>query len=295
MTEKNYKVEFFQLSLTPNREIDSFETLFELLENDDDTQTALNHGGYTREIWGLRNKRNPRAIYGQFRKFRTTDIPEIGKVGGQSQEIELDDNEGLIERNFFAYYVENDIVAWHKNSHSSSINQFAGFLSAIADCKISAAPILQADAIGRLMSGDVTLKKIEFTLPRPTNPDLYPADNYGRGMIDLMNGVDADSLKVTMGVDLRRADTEGKMSNRLKDTLRALVQSGATTARAYVFDEGIEHPIDLIADRVFSIQQIETDAHFPPAITMYNLLDTAKAECQEGIDDYFGEMGRALD
>ncbi|CNE36149.1 DUF6731 family protein [Yersinia intermedia] len=295
MPFRDYKIEFFQLNLKPSAEIPSIRALFTLLLEDDNYRTSLAQGSYTREIWGLINDRFPRTVCGQFRKFRTTDIPEIGQVGGDAKEIELNENEGLIEKNFFVYYEEHDILAWHKNGHSSSVLQFASFLSASGGCKISAGPVLQPDAIARLMNGNIELKKIELTIPRPTNPELYPEDDYGRGLIDMMNNLNADSLKLSLGVDLRRADSEGKLSNRLKNTLRAIVETGATTARAQVFEDGIEHPIDLIADRVFSYQRVETDAHFPPSFTMYGIIDTAKAECQGDLDDYFGALEDAID
>jgi hypothetical protein len=293
MPLRSYKIEFFQLSIIPNQDISSVRDLFEALDADE-YDTSLEIGGFTREIWRLVFDRFDNSVCGQFRKFRDTDIPEIGSVGEDAEQIELEDDEGLIERNFFVYYEQNDLLAWHKNSHSSGVNQFANFLSTTAGVRVTAAPVIQSDAIARLMSGDVDLKKIEFTLPRPTNPRLYPEDDFGSSILGMMNNADADSLKISMGVDMRRADTEGKLTSRLKRTLRNLVRNGASTARAHVIDDGVEYPIDLIADRVFSWQSVETNAHFPPNYTMYGIIDTAKAERQEELDGYFGAMEDAL-
>ncbi|SFF36657.1 hypothetical protein SAMN05216563_1299 [Phytobacter palmae] len=293
MPQRSYKIEFFQLNMVPNQNVSSIRELFEAL-HDEEYETSLVITGFPREVWGLVFDRYPASVCGQFRKFRNTDIPEVGSIGEDGEEIELDDDEGLIEKNFFVYYEENNLLAWHKNSHSSSINQFVNFLSTTAGIRVTAGPILQSDAIARLMSNDVQLKKIEITLPRPTNPQLYPRDDFGTSIIGLLSDSDADSLKISMGVDLRRADTEGRLSGRLKRTLRNLVQSGATTARAYVFEDGLEHPIDLIADRIFSWQSVETNAYFPPNFTMYGIIDTAKAECQEELDGYFGALEDAL-
>ncbi|ELR0534424.1 hypothetical protein R3I79_004604 [Escherichia coli] len=293
MPQRTYKIEFFQLNFVPNQNVSSIRDLFEALA-DGEYETSLNIGGFTREVWGLVFDRFAKSVCGQFRKFRDTDIPEIGSIGEDAEEIELDDGQGLIEKNFFIYYEQNALLAWHKNSHSSSINQFVNFLSSVTGVKVTAGPILQSDAIARLMSGDVELKKIEFTLPRPTNPQLYPQDDFGSTILSMMNSADADSLKISMGIDLRRTDTEGKLANRLKSTLKNLVSNGASTARAHVLEDGIEYPIDLIADRVYSRQSVETNTHFPPSFTMYGIIDTAKAECQEELDAYFGAMEDAL-
>lgn len=293
MPERSYKIEFFQLSLIPNQDVTSIRDLLEAIR-DNEYDTSLEISGFTREVWGLVFDRFPASVCGQFRKFRNTDIPEIGSIGEDAEQIELDDDEGLIEKNFFVYYEQNDLLAWHRNSHSSGVNQFIKLLSTVAGVRVTASPIIQSDAVARLMSGAVELKKIEFTLPRPTNPQLYPDDDFGTTIVGMMNDADADSLKISMGVDLRRADTEGKLANRLKRTLRNIVGHGATTARAYVFEDGVEHPIDLIADRVFSWQSVETNAYFPPNLTMYGMIDAAKAECQEELDGYFGAMEDAL-
>lgn len=296
MPSRDYKIEFFQLNFMPNGNFESLPSIFAAISDADNNEcpSSQSQGGYTREIWGLRTDRFPSTVCGQFRKFRTTDIPEIGSVGELAHEIELEDNQGIIERNFFVFYEENNLIAWHKNSHSSSINQFAKFLSTVSGSRIRALPVIQGDAIERLMSGDVTLKKIELSIPRPTNPDLYPDDDFGTNIIEMMNSTNTDSLKLSMGVDLRRADTEGQLVNRLKRTIRAFSAFGATTAKALVIEDGIEYPIDLIADRVISIQRVETDAHFPPSLTMYGIIDTAKAECQEELDAYFGSVEAAL-
>lgn len=293
MPQRSYKIEFFQLNLVPNQDVASVRDLFEAL-SEEEYDTSSEIGGFTREVWGLVFDRYPESVCGQFRKFRDTDIPEIGLPGEDAEQIELEDGEGLIEKNFFIYYEENNILAWHRNNHSSGINQFVSFLSSTAGIRVSAGPILQSDAIARLMNGDVELKKIEITLPRPTNPALYPDDDFGSSILGMMTDADADSLKISMGVDLRRADTEGRLTNRLKSTLRNVLRSGATTARAHVFEDGSEFPIDLIADRVFSWQSVETNSQFPPSFTMYGIIDTAKAECQEALDGYFGAMEDAL-
>ncbi|MEN4658721.1 DUF6731 family protein [Pantoea agglomerans] len=294
MPARSYKIEFFQLDVVPTAEISSVRELFEAVD-DEELDADLEVGGFTRELWKLVFDRYPDSVCGQFRKFRDTDIPEVGSVGGDAEQIDLEDGEGLIEKNFFIFYEERNILAWHKNNHSSGVTQFVNFLSKISGAKASALPILQPDAIERLMNEDVELKKIEFTLPRPTNPTLYRDDNFSSSILSLMNDSEADTIKLSMAVDLRR-DAEQRLSSRLKNTLRNITRYGASSAKAIVFDEnGYEYPIDLIADRVYSYQFIETDRHFPPNLTMYGIIDTAKSDCQEALDGYFGALEDSMD
>ncbi|ENO0459395.1 hypothetical protein ACAK56_003422, partial [Salmonella enterica] len=234
---------------------------------------------------------NPVSFVGQFRKFRNTDIPEKGAAGRQATEIPLDEDEGIVERNFFVYYKKQQLLGWHNNSHASSAKQFAAFLQKLAGVKsINCLPLIQTDALRRLMRGDVTLKQIEFTIPRPTSPEMYPDDDYSQSLLQLMNNASADSLHLKMGINLRRGGGKGRLNNAFKTVLAELSELGATTARAQVFDNGIEHPIDLIADRIIAYKEVETGAKYPPANTMYKLIDSTRSEWEDEINGYLGSM-----
>ncbi|WP_206757099.1 hypothetical protein, partial [Erwinia persicina] len=68
------------------------------------------------------------------------------------------------------------------------------------------------------------------------------------------------------------------------------IEFGAKKAVIDVFDaDGVVHPVDLIAERISSYQSVVTDTRFPPAETMYRLIDTAYAENRESINAYIGE------
>lgn len=287
---RRYTIDFYQLSVTSTPQIPTVDDGFKrILASPGAIHDIV---GYTRELW--KPCVRPGSIGGQFRKFRTSDLPEIGSAGNDATELALAENQGLIERNFFVYYEEHQLVGWCRNGHGNTISQFASFLSACWGTKVQASPILQPDAAKRLMRGGVELKTIEVTLARPTNPDFYPEEDFSQGMIDMLRDSGADTIKLTMGINTRRADTAGSLSSRWKNALNEVTGMGASTARAVVYDDGVEHPIDLIADRVISTQELETNARFPPSGTMYGAIDTARDECKDSIDDYFSSMQEAI-
>jgi hypothetical protein len=293
LQDKVYHIDFFQMSLQSTADIPSVESGFmDIVDDDGETTQALSVAGYTREIWKMvKRGRGAGATYaGQFRKFRTSDLPEIGAAGEDAEEIELEADQGLVEKNFFVFYPRRQILAWCRNTHGNTAAQFARFLGEMWSTTVIAGPVLEPDAARRLMSRDITLKRIKLVIPRPANPEMYDDDEFTRGLMQMMNGADADSIHIEMGVDMRRADTSGHLSSRLKTALAHAANLGATSARADVYDEGIEHPIDLIADRVSSSQVVETNAKYPPSGTMYGAIDTAMEECQGQIDEYFGSL-----
>jgi len=294
--DKKYVIDFYSLSITPTANVASIAAGLEAIVAGPGSR-SFEVNGYTREIWQplRRSAPLPDSFAGQFRKFRTSDLPEIGSAGQDALELELEANQGLVERNFFVYYPARNLLGWCRNSHGNTANQFAKFLSALWSTKVIAGPILAPDAARRIMRNEISLKKIILTIPRPSNPDMYSDNDFTRGMMEMMSGSDADSIHIEMGIDSRRSDTRGSLAERLKRALTEAASLGASTAKAIVYDEGIEHPIDLIADRVFSVQELETNAKYPPAGTMYQAVDTARQECQGSIDDYFGPPDGAVD
>lgn len=293
MAIKTYRVDFYQISLQPTANLADPEAGLK------DVATGVlasthNDGSHVREIYGLEIRPNARSIGGRFRKFRTADLPEIGSVGEPAEEIILAGGQGLIEQNFFVWYREHNVLAWHVNGHASPPARFQAFLSHIWGTQVRIDPIIQADAIRRLMSGDVEVKKLKLTLPKPTNPELFPNDNYSPHVLKLMNQSGADSIHIEMGVNLK-LNPQGGLGEGVKAFLRSITSMGATTARAIVEGDadGI-HPIDLVADRVFASIASDSNSRFPLPATMYQLIDGAHRDCQEAINDYFGSVEGAL-
>ncbi|MCP1106709.1 hypothetical protein M6G53_15100 [Serratia nevei] len=287
---KNYRIEFYQLSFKPSARLASLSAAFQSVV-DGTSPSSSDREGYTREIWGLK-KREDGTFVGELRKFRNSNIPDKGAPGRHSSPIPLEEDEGIIERNFFVFYPQYNIVGWHRNFMACGINRFSLFLATIFDCRVKAAPLLEKEAVARLMRGDIRMKKIQLTIPRPRNPDLYPDTDFSQKTLELLGDAGADTMQIVMGINTRRGDSDGKLRQSVKFAMQELVEFGAKKAVIEVFDaDGVLHPVDLIADRIVSTQSVVTDTSFPPAGTMYRLIDTAYAENWESINAYIGAEG----
>lgn len=288
----DYRIDFYQLVLTPTADIATPAVGFEGIINGTFDAVYSRHG-YSREVWNLTFRAGPpRSFGGQLRKFRTADLPEIGALGEEAQELQLEPGQGLIEPNFFVYYPRHHVVGWHVNGHASHPSRFAEVLSNIWRTEVALEPLIQPDAILRLMRGEAEVKSIQVTVPRPSNPALFPNDNFSPELLGMMNNANADSLKLEMGVDLRRGP-DRRMNNGIKRTLQNLLGIGATTAKADVVEDGLSHTIDLIADRVCSWQSANTNGRFLPSQSMFELIDEAYEECRDSINGYFRSLDAA--
>lgn len=291
---KKYTIDFFKLSFQKSDGARAFVDWCESVIQKS-SSPSLRVSGYTREVWEMGKRGKKEINYaGQFRKFRTSDLPEVGSAGEQAAALELAENQGLVERNFFVYYPKRQIIGWCRNFHGSTVNQLCRFLSEIAQDKISAGPLIEPDAMRRLMRNGVSLKRVVLTVPRPTAPDMYAQNDFTKSTLKMMSDVQADSMHISMGIDSRRGDSKGYLLNSLKAAMSEALTLGASTAKATVWEDGAEHPIDLIADRIFSTQEIETNAKYPPSGTMYKAIDDAIHECRGPIDEYFGQLGESV-
>lgn len=292
---KKYIVDFYQLVIEADDQIHSIEEGLEKIRTGE-LPASFEDRRFVRDIWELISSEAGKNLWfgGQFRKFRMEDLPEVGKRNSEPRELDLAEDEGLIERNFFVYFKEHQILGWHKNGNGNTPNQLASCLSDIFQVNVKANPIIQPDALARLMAGKVELKKITISIPKPSSGDFYAEDDFSKRMLELLKTSGADSLHLTLGVDGRRQDSEGKLTSKLKNALKELGQnSEPSTLRADVFEDGLEHPIDLIADRVNSTQSVETNHRYPPSRTMYRAIKDAKKECQEAIDAYFNKTKKS--
>ena len=277
----------------PTADVPDVVTGFQLLEQGN-VETSAEISQYTREVWRPRARGRPVTRVGQFRKFRMDDWPEVGNVGEPGHELELE-NAGLIEKNFFVFYPDLQVLGWHSNAHANSVNQFSRFVSTVWGTRVSAAPVLQPEAVRRLLRGNIDLKRLTVSIPRPRDPDMFPDDDFGKATLDLLNAADGDSLNLTISIDSRRADAKPHLARRMKRALAEFAEFGATTAKAVVFDDGVEHPIDLLADRVSVSQEAEHDGRYAPEETMYQLIDAARREANGALREYFGELENRLD
>jgi len=294
LEEREYRIDFFQLSVVANGALGTaYDIFLEIAAGNLPSVGAS--GGYTREIFDLSRRQRPASFSGQFRKFRTSDLPEVGAAGSRAEELELAEGEGLIERNFFVYYRQHSLLGWHVNGHASTPRQLATFLAQATGSKVAAEPVPMAGAIDRLLRGRVDVKRITASVARPTNADLVADDEYSDEVMALLTGLEGDSMHISIGIDSRRGDTAGRLATRAKNFLQSMLARGATTARADVMEDGVEYPIDLILDRVISHQYAETNAKFPPSGTMYQLIDNAHRDHRADFQAHFGEEGRILD
>lgn len=285
-----YTFEFYEMTLAP---CDDFQSAFEALSclESGDGSLAVSDGGFTRELWALESVGNGNAqvIRGMFRKFRMSDLPETGAVGRASEPLDLDDDEGLVEKNFFSLYKNQSLLVWHANGHANTAGQFQRAVSELAGAKVEVHPIIQKDAMKRLMRGAVELRSLAVSVPRPKDPSYYPETDFNKHLFEMLAGSSGDRIRVQVTTNATTNDNP-TLRKRVKSAIKELVTDGmASRAKVQVIEDGIQHPIDLIADRIKSQQEITHDGRYPLPAAMYRAIDSARHEEQAAINAILGD------
>lgn len=281
-----YRIELFQLTMqaTPD-----FKTVYDAMKDLCTAQGPLvaEVGAYIRELSRL--KCQGTTVRGSFRKFRDGDLPERGKVGGRSAPIELEEGEALVERNFFTLYRHQSLLLWHTNRHASAPSHFEKALAEILGTKVSLSPLIEGDALKRLMQGGVVMKSLKLSIPRPKNPDYYPSTDFNKSIFSALAATDGDRIIVEITTDGRMRGPNAKLKGPTKAAVKEIVNDDlASSAKVVVVDDDGEHPINLIADRLLSHVEIDHEGRYPPAEEMFRAFDEAKAEHQGAIDACLG-------
>lgn len=286
-----YRIEFYEAEIVATGSLtDMTSALLSLTAAN--AQTVFQDSGITRELFGLEQRSG--KIVGSLRKFRTHDLPEIGAIGVAAHEIDLEDNQGLIEKNFWTFYEGYSIVLWHANGNANSAKQFERTLTSLLGTRVHLTPIVRHDALRRLMDGSLVLKSLEVSLPRPRNTSFYPQDTWNQSIMNAMAAADGDRIKVTVTSD-SRISKAAHLNERMKNALAELVRDrAASTVKAVVQEDGMIHPIDLLADRLISTQEIEHDGRYPNREGMYGAFDAALEEERQSIVEVFGEEGSRI-
>lgn len=249
------------------------------------------------EIRDLRALKGGASFSGAFARLRTNDIPHIGEPGGPERPIDLAEKEGLLEKNHFLYFRQHELLVYQANRSGSGVTRFAEYISDIVNETTVFAPVLQPDALKRLVSGKANLTKLELSFARPTATDFYPKDNWNKELMHLMHSSDAARVHIEISSKGYGRNPPGRhLANRMKGAVRDLVNNiDVRVAKVNVDEGGVEHAIDLIADRIKARVEVEMNGRYPVPDRMFAALQEAANDNAGVLREIFGAGHKTLD
>lgn len=281
---KQFKVDFYVVTSEQHRENSVLADL--LADGRGHTDAlALSRGEdehfQIRSIIPINKGKAYKAVFG---RCRFGEIPVQGKTDGSEEDVELKPGHGLVEKNHFLFFPDQNLLVYQRNHSGSHYSKFQKYIGqAYGRDVIALEPILTSDSYARLLAPGVKAKRIDISFQQPRDPSLYQQE-WTRDAIRLIKSVGGASARITIGVGRTRSTLLGKG----KDAAVMLAKAGlAKVARVKVEDQS--EPIDLIADRVVETVQVLLGSNGRPLPEfIYAALDQAKTKRKADLDAFFG-------
>lgn len=232
-------------------------------------------GGRGFELRELYESETGRVMWGVVAKARDEDLPNIGELGGDERPVDIGEKESLLEKNYFLFRRDLKLIVYQHNGHAVTSGQFESYLSAVTGYPIRLHPVLQPDAHARLLRDSAEPKAVEMTVAAPKNPDMMPDNEWARHIVQAatLGGGQSLHFKLSPGSD------GPKHTRRLWPSIKAAASELADrglapkVARVTVVEDGVEQPIDLIADRLYAHQTVHKEGRYPKPESMYAALN----------------------
>ncbi|WP_131669534.1 hypothetical protein [Psychrobacter pygoscelis] len=202
---------------------------------------------FDRDIYDFK-KINNMYYGGVFRKIRTDEIIETGKVGSEGRRIQYPQGEGKLETNHLVFFPQYDVIGYVRNVHANHFKRLEKCLSEAFKRKVLLSPLITKGSLRNILHNKVVLKmdvSVPVSASDISNDGALWSDEAMRAVAK--SGVDI--LKLQANVDLR-STKHGKIKNAYEN-IKNLLSKGATRAVVQVEDiDGKLDKIDLIADRI---------------------------------------------
>lgn len=141
------------------------------------------------------------SFSGEFAKIRMDDISDIGSITNLYEKpIPLANDEGLLDRNHFLFYKKNELLVFQTNKNAGSAVSLGEYFTTAINHTTVFHPVLKKDALSRMMNNQMTPKSIEISVARPTNPDLYPSDDFSQHLFKAMKDIGGTNAHIKIGV-----------------------------------------------------------------------------------------------
>jgi hypothetical protein len=208
--------------------------------------------------------------------------------------LDLPPGQGTANLNHFMFWPSQSLLGWQMNPTGSGPGIIKAALSELIEAPVEVLPVVTVDSAKRLMGKDAELLKVELSVAKPKNPDLYPTSEWGKQFIEMMS--QADHLHLTLSVN-RQKKKPGFINNLVKNALKEFAGSefNPRVVRAKLEDEHGTGFIDLIADRIKSTQEVKPINKSYPSLAYYRAIKAARDERREDLNAVLGELGSALD
>ena len=298
MAVKQMTAEFYAMHAFNSQDFSVFYDF--LIENKDGHAPSIaldkkNDGTDADEKYQIRSistNKNATVIKAVFGRCRFNENLEQASEGSDDKDVELLPGHGLVEKNHFLFFKENNLIVYQKNGNGSNIGKLQRYLIRNLKKEIALEAVLTEDSYKKLLESG-PLKKLEISVVPPPFSEIEE-ENYLREVIKEFKSGNAKRIKLVLS-----ADAQNPLPPFYKQSVADLTRAGWTkVARATVvpvenFDGPDNAPlkdeiIDLILNRIKKDFEVVSDEKNKiPSLSIWQGLARAKDECNKKLKAFF--------
>lgn len=289
MGTKTYKVGFYCFGVSNDFEGTIVDVLDEWVAST--YCPVIDQSAVKYELRGL--SKTGHVYRGYIGKLRCDDLPLASSPRGNERPLDLADDEGLLEKNYFLYLSRQRVLVYQHHGNGTTAMQFGRYLTQSVSSTISVDPVIQPEALKRLMRGRVHPKMVDISIARPA-ASFVPDTDFSRGVINLLDSSEGKRIRLKITLGQSKGPLES-LAHSVKEGVSELLDTGkVSVAKLHVSEDGDAHPIDLISDRIRGEAVVNLESRYPEEEEIYRALKRCWDSHKAVIEESIGTGGNAL-
>jgi len=221
-------------------------------------------------------------------------LPYIGDEHWNEQNIPLDDKKYIVERTYFLYYYESDILVLTQNHLGPKESDLAYLLysqSGQPGANFSFQAIWKGETVRELLETGSTLRSCEIVLaaPRNFNVTSYQLNSsFSKELVEMMVGLGGTHLKLSLrGRASGKVSVKSYLADGVKEGLKELLEKIPTIVKkAAVTEPKNPNEKNLLDQVLISEKNIYTVHGYGTDSDVFQALISAKIDNKEYLKKY---------
>lgn len=185
---------------------------------------------------------------GIFRKIRTDEIIETGRIGAAGKQLNYPKGEGKLETNHLVFFPKYNVIGYVRNVHANHYKRLQSCLCKAFGRDVEVSPLINKESIQNLLQNRQVVQ-LDISVPISVAMATNNGQSWSDKAMEAVAGTGGNVLKMQLNADLR-SKTHGKIANAYENIINFMT-NGATRAIVKTEDvDGAYQIIDLIADKI---------------------------------------------
>jgi hypothetical protein len=255
MTNFSITVDFFEVTTNGS----TFPVMLQMVrDKPDDEHRTIKRYGVPIRLQGM--SQNGSEWEGAMIRIRMQDVPVKASLSGETEEIDLKDDQGLGEETAFLFHAPTKTLALERNRHGVTASALEYYFGELAGGEsIDLLPILRQDAMKRLAKIDV-VTRFEVRVAGVDSGEIWKGQTKGVSeILDLRETFKAPTLSLTFSM----ARQKGGLAS-VRASVKDLLKMGGNKTHAErivvsgIDEEGGRESIDLMNFRMKETIPLDT-------------------------------------